>query len=72
MTTTPETICEVRNATGLNFDRYVTRVFRSRDTAHKYQNRLDHNVTILVIAAKVRTGDRIPFGTPAHTLASEY
>ena len=70
--TTTETIYEVRQGSGFDLDQYITRVFKSRETAHKYQNGLDHNVTILVVSAKVRTGERLPMGTLSHTLSSEY
>jgi hypothetical protein len=69
-----ETIVLVRNGRGMDLDRYVERVFSTRETAHKYENSLSRNVTILVVDGKVRKGDRLAIvgGPKTHTLASEY
>ena len=63
-----ETIAMVRQGRGMDFDRYVARVFRSAETAHKYQNGLDHNVTIVRLPGKWTTGQRVGWGIKGEVL----
>jgi hypothetical protein len=60
-----ETIALLRNGRGMDFDRYVERVFKSAETAHKYQNAQSRNVTIRRLDGRFKVGDRVPFGTGA-------
>jgi hypothetical protein len=63
-----ETIAATREGRGMDFDRYVERVFRSELTAHKWQNAQYRNVTLRIYEGKFKTGDRIPVHTPSRPL----
>jgi hypothetical protein len=63
-----ETVCILRNGSGLDFNRYVQRVFRSEEAAHKYVNRLDHNVMLARIPGTWKVGATVPLTTRTRTL----
>lgn len=63
-----ETICILRNGIGLDFNRYVQRVFRNTVTAYRYVNNLDHNVMLVSIPGKWEVGAPVPLTTRTRTL----
>jgi hypothetical protein len=62
------TIAAVRNGSGLDFNRYVHKVFKDLDSAHTWENRQPKNWTIRVFDAKLRTGDVVPPNTESRVI----
>ncbi len=63
-----ETVCILRNGAGLDFNRYVQRVFRNKETARRYVNSLDHNVMLARIPGKWKVGAAVPLTTRTTTI----
>jgi hypothetical protein len=59
MTVASETICTVRPGGGFDLDRYVYRTFRTPDAAHRWSARQTRPVTLVVVARRVKVGDRV-------------
>lgn len=58
----------IRNGRNVDMGRYVERVFKSEDTANRYVNSLDYNVTLVEIPGKHRVGDRIDWTTKVRSI----
>jgi hypothetical protein len=66
-----ETIIMIRSGRGMDFSRYVERVFRDRESAWKYQNNLDHNVTVRAVDGRWKKGAKLPMNLKTRDLLDD-
>lgn len=62
------TVALVRDGRGMDFNRYVERVFRDKQSAHKWANTQYRNVNIVVLEDTFRKGQAIPMDARSHRL----
>lgn len=72
MTSKDETIAVVRSGTGMDFNRYVDRVFRSDDAAFKWLNRQSRNHIVLRLPGRYSVGDVIAPSVKTTNIEARY
>lgn len=65
MPETASTIVVVREGAGMDFNRYVDRVFKTKEAAWKWRNAQPRNHTIRRLDGRWKVGQTIPLGTPS-------
>jgi len=66
----PETIALIKGCGWMKLESCVGKVFRDRESAHKWENSQHENVTIRVLPGKWKVGQTVPLGSAGKPLSA--